>query len=187
MPHDKIRDAARERMARTGERYAAARRAVIGAHRAAVPLPPGPPPGPAPAGNGHPAWFAISYRQRGIDRLTAWLDALQGTGPGTSGVTISPGDLSIRMGGFRLDLPRDRVRSARRSDAALHGTTGVHVRRGRWLINGSADGLVELTIDPPFTPGRGLSSGFRREPMDRLILSLDDPDGFLAAIGAAAP
>jgi hypothetical protein len=35
MPHDKIRAAARERMARTGEPYAAARRAVISEHHAA--------------------------------------------------------------------------------------------------------------------------------------------------------
>lgn len=34
MPHDKIKTAARERMARTGEPYSAARRAVIAEHKA---------------------------------------------------------------------------------------------------------------------------------------------------------
>ena len=43
MPHDKIRAAARERMAGTGEPYTAARRAVVGEHEAAAAgnLPPG--------------------------------------------------------------------------------------------------------------------------------------------------
>ena len=35
MPHDKIRAAARKRMAQTGEPYAAARRAVVSEHQAA--------------------------------------------------------------------------------------------------------------------------------------------------------
>ena len=35
MPHDKIKKAARERMAETGENYTTARRAVIAAHEAA--------------------------------------------------------------------------------------------------------------------------------------------------------
>lgn len=33
MPHDKIKSAARARMAQTGEPYAAARRAVLGQHQ----------------------------------------------------------------------------------------------------------------------------------------------------------
>jgi hypothetical protein len=68
MSHDKISVAARRRMADTGEPYAAARRAVIREHQAGA----GAGDGAAP----EPRWFAISYRERGLDRMTAWLDTL---------------------------------------------------------------------------------------------------------------
>ena len=42
MPHDKIKDAARRRMAETGETYATARREVIRRHREAARREPGP-------------------------------------------------------------------------------------------------------------------------------------------------
>src|SRR5215468_2801215 len=41
MPHDKIRAAARKRMAQTGEPYTAARRAVVSEHQGAGDPPPG--------------------------------------------------------------------------------------------------------------------------------------------------
>jgi hypothetical protein len=84
---------------------------------------------------------------------------------------------------FRLDIPRASVRSVARSQFRTGGTTGVHeMRRGRWLVNGSADGLVELVIDPPLYIGRALSSAFMKRRVDSLILSLTDPDGFIAAV-----
>ena len=143
MSHDKIRAAALKRMAETDEPYAAARREVIREHQAAGGG------GPAP-GTG---WFAISYSQAGIDRITAWLDTLLfRTGPGVSGVEVGAREIRVRMGDFKLNIPRSSVRSAGRSQARLRGTTGVHAGRGRLLVNGSADGLVELAIEPPATP-----------------------------------
>jgi hypothetical protein len=38
----------------------------------------------------------------------------------------------------------------------------VHAKGGSWLANGSADGLVEIEIDPPCHTGRSLSTLFRR-------------------------
>ena len=70
MSHDKISVAARRRMADTGEPYAAARRAVIRERQAGAGAGDG--DGAAP----EPRWFAISYRERGQDRMTAWLDTL---------------------------------------------------------------------------------------------------------------
>jgi hypothetical protein len=52
MTHDKIRAAARKRMAETGEPYAAARREVIKNHQETGPG--------APSSSAK--WFAISYR-----------------------------------------------------------------------------------------------------------------------------
>jgi len=172
MSHDKIRAAARERMARTGESYATARRNVIREHRAAG----------APAGLGA-RWFAISYSRSGLDRVTAWLDGITGSGPGSSGVEVAAGQIRVRMGSYKLDIPRESARRARHSTEKLRGTTGVHMHaRGQLLINGSADGLVEVTIDPPVHTARTFSTMFVRERVTSLLLSVDDPDGFIAAV-----
>jgi len=63
MSHDKISAAARRRMTDTGEPYAAAQRAVIREHQAGAGTGDG--DGAAP----EPRWFAISYRERGLDRM----------------------------------------------------------------------------------------------------------------------
>ncbi len=160
MPHDKIKAAARERMARTGEPYAAARRSVIDERR----------------------FFPISFDTAGLDWITKSLDTVFGGGPGKSGVWVYPDHLHIQMSTFGLDVPRRSVQSIALSEAKLHGTSGVHITRGRALINGGVNGLVELRVDPPLRTGRGLSTMFFRERVDSIVLSLVDADGFIAAI-----
>jgi hypothetical protein len=173
MAHDKIKEAIRKRMAETGEPYSVARHRVISEHRAT-----------APEDLGTDArWFAISYSKAGIDKITAWLDTLLfRTGPGVAGAEVTADEIRIRMGDYKLDIPRSSIRSATRSQARLRGTTGVHARRGRLLINGSAEGLVELALDPPTHTGRTLNTMYVNEQVTSLILSLVDPDGFLAAV-----
>jgi hypothetical protein len=167
MSHDKISAAARRRMAETGEPYAAARRAVLSEHQAAS----------------DPQWFPMSYE--GIDRFSLWMDRyLFNRGPERSGVEVGPELIRVRgVGDFRIDIPRASVRSVARSDLQARGTIGVHeTKRGRWLVNGSAGGLVELEIDPPLYLGRMLSTAFLRRRVDTLTLSMADPDGFVAAV-----
>jgi hypothetical protein len=189
MSHDKIRAAARRRMAQTGEPYAAARRAVMTDHQS-----PGhqiPPPAPATMAPGSQvlppadAFFPFRFHAAGLDRLTVWLDrGLFGGGPGRAGVQVDASAIRIRgLADFRLDIPRASVRSVARSTFRTRGTSGVHeIARGRWLVNGSADGLVELVIDPPLRTGRALSTGFMKGRVNSLILSLTDPGGFIAAV-----
>jgi len=173
MSHDKRKAAVRKRMAVTGEPYAVARHKVMWERQSAAPG--------SLSSDGQ--WFAISYSRAGIDRITAWLDTLLfRAGPGVSGVEVTSGQLRVRMGDYKLDVPRSSVRSATRSQARLRGTTGVHARRGRLLVNGSADGLVELTIDPPCYTGRTLNTSYVNEHVNSLILSLVDPGGFIAAV-----
>jgi hypothetical protein len=176
MSHDKISAAARERMAQTGEPYAAARRAVITERQATTP-----PPGAQ--------WFEIAYSQSFWGRVSGWLDAaLFGAGPSVSGVEVDPGEIRVRMGSFKLDIPRESVRSVRRSQARVGGTIGVHESgRGRWLVNGSPDGLVEMTIEPPIYLRRGLDTLFRRAGVHSLTVSLVDPDAFIAALEGDRP
>jgi hypothetical protein len=173
MSHDKISAAARKRMAQTGEPYAAARRAVIREHRAGK--------GQIPSSD--PQWFAISYSHAGLDKMTAWLDTLLfRAGPGVSGVEVDAGEIRVRMGSFKLDIPRGSVRSVKRSQARVRGTTGVHGGRGRWLVNGSTAGLVELAIEPPCYLAPGIDTLFRKQQVNLLTVSLVDPDGLIAAL-----
>ena len=170
MAHDKIKAAARRRMAKTGESYAAARREVIREFRAAGSSDPA----------GKPEWFAISYKDMGP--ISTWTDTLLGGGPAGGRIEIGAGELRLRMADFKVDVPRASVRRAARSSHQTRGTIGVHAKGGSWLANGSADGLVEIEIDPPCRTGRSLSTLFRRMKVTELIVSLVDPDGFIGAV-----
>ena len=175
MTHDKIRAAARKRMAETGEPYATARREVIKNYQETG----------AGASSCSAAWFAISYSD--MDRVSLWMDTRMGGGPGRGGVEVDSTVLRVRMADFHLDIPRVSVRSAGRSEHQTRGTIGVHGRRGRWLVNGSHDGLVELAIEPPCYTSRNLSTLFRKVEISSLIISLVDPDGFIAAVEGERP
>jgi hypothetical protein len=125
-------------------------------------------------------WFAIS--ESGMDPISRWTNALLTGGRGRSRVEVGPDQIFVRMGGFKLAVPRASIRSASRSQENVRGTYGVHSRSGRWLVNGSPDGLVELTIEPPCYTGRKPVSLFTRGRVKTLTLSLADPDGFIAAL-----
>ena len=170
MSHDKIRAAARKRMAETGEPYATARREAIKNYQ-----------GAGAASSSSARWFSIDYSDMG--RISLWDETRRGGGPGRGGVEVDSAVLRVRMPDFHLDIPRGSVRSAARSDHQTRGTIGVHGRRGRCLVNGSHDGLVELVIDPPCYLPRQLSTVFRKMKVSSLIISLVDPDGFIAAVG----
>jgi hypothetical protein len=170
MAHDKIKAAARRRMAKTGESYAAARREVIREFRAASSSDPA----------REPEWFAISYKDMGP--ISTWADTRLGGGPAGGRIEVGAAELRLRMADFKVDVPRASVRQAARSSHQTRGTIGVHAKGGSWLANGSADGLVEIEIDPPCHTERSLSTLFRRMKVTELIVSLIDPDGFLAAV-----
>jgi len=176
MSHDKIRAAARKRMAETGEPYATARREVIKNHREA-----GAGPGVASSSSGR--WFALDYSDMG--RVSRWTDTRRGGGPGRGGVVVDSTALRVLVPGFRLDIPRASIRSASRSARSVRGTYGVHGSRGRWLVNGSYDGLVELAIDPPCYTPRQATTLFLKAKVSSLTLSLVDPDAFIAAVEGA--
>jgi hypothetical protein len=172
MSHDKIRAAARKRMAETGEPYAIARREVIKDHQEAG-------AGPAATASSNARWFGIDYSDMG--RISLWDETRRGGGPGRGGVELDSTVLRVLVPGFHLDIPRASVRSATRS-ALRTRSIGVHGGRGRWLVNGSYSGLVELTIEPPCFLPRQPSTLFRKTRVDSLTISLVDPDGFIAAV-----
>ena len=173
MSHDKIKAAARKRMAETGEPYATARRKVIKKHQQAGDV-------PGAASSPGARFFAIDYSDMG--RVSLWTETRLGGGPGRGGVEVASTVLRVRMADFHLDIPRSSVRSAARSARSVRGTIGVHGGRGRWLVNGSYHGLVELTIEPLCYTPRQLSTLLLRSKVSSLTISLVDPEGFIAAV-----
>ena len=170
MAHDKVKATARRRMAETGESYAAARREVIREFQAAS--------SDEPARE--PERFAISYRDMGP--ISTWADTRRGGGPAGGRIEVDAGEIRLRMADFKVDVPRASVRRAARSSYQARGRIGVHGKGGSWLANGSADGLVAIEIDPPCHTRRSASTLFLRMKVTELIVSLVDPDGFIAAL-----
>ncbi len=164
-------------MAETGESYATARREVIKNHQHTG-------AGPGDASSSGAQWFALDYS--GMGPVSRWDDTRRGGGPGRGGVVLDPTTLRVLVPGFRLDIPRASVRSAARSahgsERWIRGSIGVHGGHGRWLVNGSHVGLVELAIEPPCYTPRQPSTLFRKAEVSSLTVSLVDPDGFIAAI-----
>lgn len=125
-------------------------------------------------------WFAIS--EAGMDPISRLTNTFLARGWGRSGVEVGPEHIRVQMGGFRLTVPRAAIRSASRSQADIRRTYGIHHRSGRWLVNGSADGLVELTIEPPCYTRRRPILMFTSAKVESLTLSLAEPDRFIAAL-----
>ena len=176
MSHDKIKAVARKRMAETGEPYATARREVIKNYQEAGPR------------------SRLALRREMVRyRLHRYGPGLpvdghpDGQGPGTRGRRGRPGVLRVRNADFHLDIPRGSVRSVTRPEHQHRGTTGIHARRGSWLVTRSHDGLVELAIEPPCYLPRQLSTVFREMKANSLIISVADPDGFIAAVDGDGP
>jgi hypothetical protein len=119
--------------------------------------------------------FPIRYSPR-----LSWIFWPMLLGTRHSEVRLTRTELYVRMGwAFEARIPRASIRTASR----WHDwpwAIGVHGNfRGSWLVNGSATGLVQLTIDPPAS-GRTV---FIPLTIRWLGLGLQDPDGFLAALG----
>ena len=118
--------------------------------------------------------FSLSFN-RFMMVLTAPLLA----GPRHCSVEVGEQALAVRMGVggwmFKAEVPRDSIAEV----AAVSGP--VMGWRGRWLVNGSSQGLVRVRINPR-SPGRCLGVLLR---IRELTLSLDDPAGFIDTLQPA--
>lgn len=101
-----------------------------------------------------------------------------GLGPKHSEVQVRDGALHVAMGwGFTAEIPLASITQARRWEGRIT-SWGVHGFRGRWLVNGSSDGVVALTIDPPVKAKVcGVPVTLRQ-----LGISVTDPDALIAAV-----
>ena len=98
--------------------------------------------------------------------------------PDDAYVALDGQDVSVRMAwGFRARLPRAAVAGVQRI-ALRPLSRGVHGWGGRWLVNGSAEGLLEITLRPE---QRARVIGFPVR-LHTLVVSVEDPEGLRAAL-----
>jgi hypothetical protein len=114
-------------------------------------------------------------------RFDAWYRVLSSALfilPSDSFVEIAGSDVVVRMAwAFRARFPRSAVQSA----ALVHTnpiSRGVHGLAGRWLVNGSGDGILAVALDPP---QRGYTLGFPIR-LRQLMVSVDDPQALAEAL-----
>jgi hypothetical protein len=119
--------------------------------------------------------FPIRYSPR-----LSWLFTTVLLGHKHADVRLTSTELQVRMGwAFDARIPRSSIRTAKHH-RDVWWAIGVHTDlRGSWLVNGSATGIVELTIDPPV---RALGALFPVR-LKHLGLGLQDPGGLLRALG----
>ena len=104
---------------------------------------------------------------------------MAGLVPRWSRLTIDAERVVVRMSyAFRSAFDRSTIRSVAPLNGRVWGW-GVHGWRRRWLVNGSSRGIIVLTIDPP-ARARVIGVPIR---VRELAVSLDDPAGFVAALG----
>jgi hypothetical protein len=102
--------------------------------------------------------------------------------PHGSFVEVSEREVCVRMGwGFRARFARSSVT---RCSEGIEGTMlglGIHGFGGRWLVNGSLDGLVSLHLSPP---QRAYVLGVPVK-LRELQVSLVEPEALLTCLHAA--
>jgi hypothetical protein len=102
--------------------------------------------------------------------------------PSSAYVDLDDQTIHVRMSwAFSARIPRRLVAKAGLGKPpTIRLTAGAHGWGGRWLVNGAPDGIVTTELNEPV---RAFVSGFPIR-LKELSVSLEDPEGFLAALGA---
>jgi hypothetical protein len=120
------------------------------------------------------SWFEMRYTQLLEPFLTA-----TGMGPAESGIEVTSEELRVQMGwAFRAHIPIRDVRQAEQSAPAGVLGWGVHGGAGRWLVNGSRQGVVRIEIDPA-TRGRVMGVPVQ---LAVLLVSVVEPEKFVDTV-----
>jgi hypothetical protein len=99
--------------------------------------------------------------------------------PSNSYVEIDGDQVSVKMGwGFHARFERARVRATSVVGKRVVLTRGIHGWAGRWLVNGSGDGILSIDLDPQ---QRAYVLGFPVR-LRQLHVSVDDPPAVAAAL-----
>jgi hypothetical protein len=98
--------------------------------------------------------------------------------PSKSFVEVEGDKVRVRMAwAFHAEYPRSAVRSVT-NYGRKPLSRGVHGWAGRWLVNGSGEGIVSIALEP--TQGAYVL-GFPVR-LRELLVSVEDPDGVKAAL-----
>lgn len=112
-----------------------------------------------------------------IESWMAWPLKVLLIGPKSQEILIDHANLKLRMGwAFQTTVPLTSIITARPVERRVYGW-GVHGWRGKWLVNGSSSGLVEIHIDP----AERAWSGPIPIKLRRLTVSVTEPEQFAAA------
>jgi hypothetical protein len=124
--------------------------------------------------NGTASRYAIR-----VDPMLRGLFALVGASAQHDYVDVGADRIDVHLGWlFRATIPRSSITAAKHH-ADMFGGWGAHGWRGRWLVNGSSKGVVEVNLNPR-QPARLL--GIWPLSLETLYVSLVEPDAFLAAL-----
>lgn len=114
-------------------------------------------------------------------RFDAWYGALSTAlllPPSGSFVELAGDEIRVRMAwGFRARFPRSVVTAAGEYRSRPL-TRGVHGFAGRWLVNGSGQGIVSIALEPP-QRARVLGVPVK---LRNLLVSVEDPAGLVMAL-----
>jgi hypothetical protein len=114
-----------------------------------------------------------------VDPLFRGLFTVLGAGRRHDVVEVDAATVSVRLGWlFRAAIPRSAVVGAHHH-ADMFGGWGAHGWRGRWLVNGSSKGIVQVDLA---SRQRAWLLGVWPISLRVLYISLTDPDGFLSAL-----
>jgi hypothetical protein len=118
-----------------------------------------------------------------FDRAFRVLSSLMLLKPSDSFVEIDGDEVRVRMAwGFRTRFRRSAVAAA--SEYRQRPLSrGVHGFAGKWLVNGAADGIVDVVLAPD---QRAHVAGFPVR-LRQLLVSVEDPAGLLAALRGWRP
>lgn len=115
-------------------------------------------------------------------RFDAWYRVLSSAVlllPSHSFVELGAEEVTVHMGwGFRARFPRSAIARAQASDQRPI-SRGVHGFAGRWLVNGSGDRILALSLEPR---QRAWVMGFPVS-LRELLISVDDPEGLARRLG----
>jgi hypothetical protein len=115
-----------------------------------------------------------------VDPAFRALFTILGAGRHHDYVEVGATALRVRLGWlFVATVPRSAVGQVVHH-ADMYGGWGAHGWRGRWLVNGSSKGIVE--IDLTVRQRAHLLGGWPIS-LSVLYVSFVDPDGFLTALG----
>lgn len=119
------------------------------------------------------------------DRWVRYALTISGVGPQRTTIRVDDGLLCVKLGrAFHMVVALQDIKSARLlpRKSPIVWAIGIHQTGDSWLINGSRDGIVELTFAGPIKPKKVPMGPLFGGPVRALYLGLAEPEDFITAL-----